>query len=75
MAAQPLQLSSPKRALIRGAAIITMDVQGDLPQGDILITDDTLTEIAPRRTNVRTVFDLLAYAEGKVTLTVDEPRE
>ena len=36
------------RTLIRGAAIITMDVQGDLPQGDILVTGDTLTEIAPR---------------------------
>lgn len=35
----------------------------------------TIAEVAPRRTNVRTVFDLLAYAEGKVTLTVDEPRE
>ena len=45
MAAQP---SQPKRSLIRGASIITMDAQGDLPQGDILITGDRLTEIAPR---------------------------
>ena len=45
MAAQP---SQPKRSLIRGASIITMDVQGDLPQGDILITGETLAEIAPR---------------------------
>jgi cytosine/adenosine deaminase-related metal-dependent hydrolase len=45
MVAQPAQ---PKRSLIRGAAVITMDVQGDLPLGDILITGDTLTEIAPR---------------------------
>ncbi len=45
MAVQPTQ---PKRSLIRGAAIITMDAQGDLPQGDILITGETLTEIAPR---------------------------
>ena len=45
MAAKP---SQPKRSLIRGASIITMDAQGDLPQGDILITGDTLTEIAPR---------------------------
>jgi cytosine/adenosine deaminase-related metal-dependent hydrolase len=45
MAAQPAQA---KRSLIRGAAIITMDAQGDLPQGDILITGETLTEIAPR---------------------------
>ena len=34
-----------------------------------------IAENAPRRTNVRTVYDLLAYAEGKVRLTVDEPRE
>ena len=35
-----------KRTLIRNATIITMDAQGDLPQGDILITGDTLTDIA-----------------------------
>ena len=45
MAAQPAHI---KRSLIRGASIITMDAQGDLPQGDILITGETLTEIAPR---------------------------
>ncbi len=45
MVAQPTQA---KRSLIRGASIITMDAQGDLPQGDILITGETLTEIAPR---------------------------
>ena len=36
-----------KRTLIKGAAVITMDALGDLPQGDILVTGDTLTEIAP----------------------------
>ncbi len=36
-----------KRTLIRGATIVTMDAQGDLPVGDILVTGDTLTEIAP----------------------------
>jgi cytosine/adenosine deaminase-related metal-dependent hydrolase len=36
------------RTLIRGGTIITMDAQGDLPQGDVLVTGDTLTEIAPR---------------------------
>ena len=36
-----------RRTLIKGASIITMDAQGDLPQGDILVTGDTLTEIAP----------------------------
>ena len=36
------------RTLIRGATIITMDAQGDLPVGDILLTDDTITAIAPR---------------------------
>ena len=39
--------SGMKRILIRNATIITMDAQGDLPQGDILITGDTLAEIAP----------------------------
>ncbi|HSV50791.1 MAG TPA: amidohydrolase family protein [Burkholderiaceae bacterium] len=36
------------RTLIRGATVLTMDAQGDLPQGDILVTGETLTEIAPR---------------------------
>lgn len=36
------------RTLIRGATIITMDAQGDLSQGDLLVTGDTITEIAPR---------------------------
>jgi len=40
--------ASPGRTLIRNAAIVTMDVQGDLAQGDILVTGDTITEIAPR---------------------------
>jgi cytosine/adenosine deaminase-related metal-dependent hydrolase len=35
------------RVLIRGATIITMDALGELPQGDILVTGDTLTAIAP----------------------------
>ena len=35
------------RTLIRGATVITMDAQGDLPRGDVLVTDDTITEIAP----------------------------
>jgi cytosine/adenosine deaminase-related metal-dependent hydrolase len=36
------------RTLIRGATVITMDAQGDLPAGDVLVTDDVITEIAPR---------------------------
>ncbi len=36
------------RTLIRGASIITMDAQGDIPQGDLLISGDTITGIAPR---------------------------
>jgi cytosine/adenosine deaminase-related metal-dependent hydrolase len=36
-----------QRTLIRGATVITMDAQGDLPSADILVTDDTLTAIAP----------------------------
>lgn len=35
------------RILIRGASIVTMDRQGDLPRGDILVTGDTLAGIAP----------------------------
>jgi cytosine/adenosine deaminase-related metal-dependent hydrolase len=36
------------RTLIRGATVITMDAQGDLPVADILVTGDTLTAIAPQ---------------------------
>ena len=35
------------RTVIRGATVLTMDAQGDLPQADILVTDDRITEIAP----------------------------
>lgn len=35
------------RTLIRGATVITLDAQGDLLRGDVLVTDDTITEIAP----------------------------
>ncbi len=35
------------RTLIRGATVITLDAQGDLPQADVLVTGDTITEIAP----------------------------
>ncbi len=35
------------RTLIRGATIITMDAQGDLPSGDILLTGERITAIAP----------------------------
>jgi cytosine/adenosine deaminase-related metal-dependent hydrolase len=33
--------------LIRNATIVTMDRQGDLPQGDILVRDDRIEAIAP----------------------------
>jgi cytosine/adenosine deaminase-related metal-dependent hydrolase len=36
-----------QRTLIRGATIITMDALGDLAHGDILVSGETLTEIAP----------------------------
>ena len=36
------------RTLIRGATVVTMDAAGVLPVADILVTDDRLTEIAPR---------------------------
>lgn len=35
------------RTLIRGATVITMDAQEDLPRGDVLVTGDTITAIAP----------------------------
>jgi cytosine/adenosine deaminase-related metal-dependent hydrolase len=35
------------RTLIKHAHIITMDAQGDLAQGDVLVTGDVITEIAP----------------------------
>jgi len=35
------------RTLIRGATVITLDRQGDLPCADLLVTGDTITEIAP----------------------------
>jgi cytosine/adenosine deaminase-related metal-dependent hydrolase len=35
------------RTLIRGATVITMDQQGDLPRGDVLVQDDRILEIAP----------------------------
>jgi cytosine/adenosine deaminase-related metal-dependent hydrolase len=35
------------RTLIRGATVITLDAQGDLPRADVLVTNDTITEIAP----------------------------
>jgi cytosine/adenosine deaminase-related metal-dependent hydrolase len=33
--------------LIRGATIVTMDRQGDLPRGDVLVQDDRIAAIAP----------------------------
>jgi cytosine/adenosine deaminase-related metal-dependent hydrolase len=36
--------------LIRGATLITMDVQGDLPRGDLLVQGDRITAIAPTLT-------------------------
>ncbi|MDP3702042.1 MAG: amidohydrolase family protein [Hylemonella sp.] len=35
------------RTLIRGATVITLDELGDLPRADVLVTGDTITEIAP----------------------------
>jgi cytosine/adenosine deaminase-related metal-dependent hydrolase len=40
-------MSALARTLIKGATIVTMDAQGDLRVGDILVTGDTLSEIAP----------------------------
>lgn len=38
---------APVRTLIRGATVITLDALGDLPRADVLVTGDTITEIAP----------------------------
>lgn len=35
------------RTLLRGGTVITMDAQGDLARGDVLITGDTITAIEP----------------------------
>lgn len=40
-------VTTPVRTLIRGATIITMDAQGDLPCGDVLVTGDSITAISP----------------------------
>ena len=36
------------RTLIRGATVVTMDAQGDLARGDVLISGDCISAIAPR---------------------------
>lgn len=38
---------SAVRTLIRGATVITLDAQGELPRADVLVTGDTITAIAP----------------------------
>jgi cytosine/adenosine deaminase-related metal-dependent hydrolase len=38
--------ASQQKTLLKNATIITMDAQGDLLRGDLLITGDTLTDIA-----------------------------
>ena len=35
------------RTLIRGGTVVTMDAQGDLLRGDVLVTGDTITAIEP----------------------------
>ncbi len=37
-----------QRTLIRGASIVTMDAQGDLPRGDLLVAGDSIEAIAPQ---------------------------
>ena len=36
--------------VVRGGTIITMDRQGDLARGDVLVVDDTIAALAPRVT-------------------------
>ncbi len=40
-------MASTRLTLIRGATILTMDAQGDLAQGDLLVSGDTIADIAP----------------------------
>lgn len=40
-------MAATRSLLIRGATVITMDRQGDLPRGDILVQGDRIAEIAP----------------------------
>ena len=37
-----------QRTLIRGATVITMDAQGDLQRGDVLVVGDTIEAIGPQ---------------------------
>lgn len=37
-----------RQTLIRGATVITMDRQGDLPRGDVLVRGEVIADIAPR---------------------------
>lgn len=37
----------PGCTLIRGATVVTMDAQGDLPKGDVLVSGGRIVEIAP----------------------------
>jgi len=41
------EMAAAPRTLIRGASVVTMDAQGDLAQGDILVGGDTIVAIAP----------------------------
>ncbi len=50
-----------RRTLIRGATVITMDAQGDLERGDLLVEDDRIAAIAPS----------LAPAAGSATEVID----
>ncbi len=40
-------MAAMRSLLIRGATVITMDRQGDLPRGDVLVRGETIAEIAP----------------------------
>lgn len=51
--------------LIRGACVITLDQQGDLPNADILIEDDCIRRIAPR---IEANADEVVQAEGYIVI-------
>ena len=62
------------RILITGGTVVTMDpATGDLPRGDVLITDGVITEVAERieATDVDEVIDAI----GRVVLPGEDPKD
>jgi cytosine/adenosine deaminase-related metal-dependent hydrolase len=58
-------VSDAVRTLIRGATVITLDEQGDLPQADILIEADQIIAIAP---HIEAASAQVVPAEGFIVI-------